>query len=190
MTPPCSAAFQSILLNGKVYNLKAAAKAILFLQENGIQTMEQLREKTENITNCGHELLTSVKESEKKMAEIAALRKHIINYAKTRETYVAYRKAGYSSKFYEAHREEMSLHMAAKAAFDQLETSPIPKVKELNTEYAEILERKKRAYAEYRKIRPEMQNYQIALKVAEACVDDETEQEINQKEQEQPSVQR
>lgn len=174
----------------KVYNLKAAAKAILFLQENGIQTMEQLREKTENITNRGHELLTSVKESEKKMAEIAALRKHIINYAKTRETYVAYRKAGYSSKFYEAHREEMSLHMAAKAAFDQLETSPISKVKELNTEYAEILERKKRAYAEYRKIRPEMQNYQIALKVAEACVDDETEQEINQKEPEQPSVQR
>ena len=124
------------------------------------------------------------------MAEIAALRKHIINYAKTRETYVAYRKAGYSSKFYEAHREELSLHMAAKAAFDQLETSTIPKVKELNAEYAEILERKKKAYAEYRKIRPEMQNYQIALKVAEACVGEETEQEINQKEQERPSAQR
>ena len=80
--------------------------------------------------------------------------------------------------------------MAAKAAFDQLETSIIPKVKELNAEYAEILEEKKKAYAEYRKIRPEMQNYQIALKVAEACVDDETEQEINQKEQERPSAQR
>lgn len=173
-----------------MYNLKAAAKAILFLQENGIQTMEQLREKTEDITNRGHELLASVKESEKKMADIAALRKHIINYAKTRETYVAYRKAGYSSKFYEAHREELSLYMAAKAAFDQLETSTIPKVKDLNAEYAEILERKKKAYAEYRKIRPEMQNYQIALKVAEACVGDENEQEINQKEQEQPSVQR
>ena len=63
-------------------------------------------------------------------------------------------------------------------------------MKELNAEYAEILEEKKKAYAEYRKIRPEMQNYQIALKVAEACVDDETEQEINQKEQERPSAQR
>lgn len=80
--------------------------------------------------------------------------------------------------------------MAAKAAFDQLETSTIPKVKELNAAYAEILEEKKKAYAEYRKIRPEMQNYQIALKVAEACVDDENEQEINQKEQERPSAQR
>ena len=29
------------------------------------------------------------------MAEIAVLRTHIINYAKTRDTYVAYRKAGY-----------------------------------------------------------------------------------------------
>ena len=32
------------------------------------------------------------------MAEIAVLRTHIVNYAKTRETYVAYRKAGYSKK--------------------------------------------------------------------------------------------
>ena len=37
------------------------------------------------------------------MAEIAVLRTHIVNYAKTREVYVAYRKAGYSKKF----REEM-----------------------------------------------------------------------------------
>ena len=36
------------------------------------------------------------KAAEKRMAEIAVLRTHIVNYAKTRETYVAYRKAGYS----------------------------------------------------------------------------------------------
>ena len=147
----------------KVYNLKAAAKAVLFLQENGIQTMEQLREKTEDVTNRSHELLASVKQSEKKMAEIAALRKHIVNYVKTRETYVAYRKAGYSRKFFEAHREKLTIHKAAKEAFDQLGIKKIPKVKELNAEYAEVLENKKKIYAEYRKVRAEMQNYQIAL---------------------------
>ena len=173
----------------KVYNLKAAAKAVLFLQENGIQTMEQLREKTEDVTNRSHELLASVKESEKKLAEISALRKHIVNYVKTRETYVAYRKAGYSRKFFEAHREKLTIHKAAKEAFDQLGIKKIPKVKELNTEYAEVLENKKKIYAEYRKIRAEMQNYQIALKIAEACVGDETAQEIIQKDQEQTFVQ-
>ena len=45
-------------------------------------------------------LSAKIKAAEKRMAEIAVLRTHIVNYAKTRETYVAYRKAGYSRKFY------------------------------------------------------------------------------------------
>ena len=173
----------------KVYNLKAAAKAILFLQEKDIHTMEQLREKTEDTTRHSHELLDSVKQSEKRLAEITILRKHIVNYAKTRETYVAYRKAGYSRKFYESYREELTLHKAAKEAFDQLEIKKIPKVKELNAEYAKVLESKKKTYAEYRKVRTEMQDYQIALKVAEACVGEEAEKEMLQKEQEQGQAQ-
>lgn len=173
----------------KVYNLKAAAKAILFLQEKDIHTMEQLREKTEDITRYSHELLDSVKQSEKRLAEIAILRKHIVNYAKTRETYVAYRKAGYSRKFYETHREELTLHKAAKEAFDQLGIKKIPKVKELNGEYAKVLESKKKTYAEYRKVRTEMQDYQIALKVAEACVGEEAEEKKIQKEQEHEQAQ-
>ena len=173
----------------KVYNLKAAAKAILFLQEKDIHTMEQLREKTEDITRHSHELLDSVKQSEKRLAEIAILRKHIVNYAKTRETYIAYRKAGYSRKFYEAHREELTLHKAAKEAFDQLGIKKIPKVKELNAEYAKVLESKKKNYGEYRKVRTEMQDYQIALKVAEACVGEEAEEKKIQKEQEHEQAQ-
>ena len=173
----------------KVYNLKAAAKAILFLQEKDIHTMEQLRKTTEDITHHSHELLDSVKQSEKRLTEIAILRKHIVNYAKTRETYIAYRKAGYSRKFYEAHREALTLHKAAKEAFDQLGIKKIPKVKELNAKYAKVLESKKKTYAEYRKVRAEMQDYQIALKVAEACVGEEAEKEMLQKEQEQGQAQ-
>ena len=173
----------------KVYNLKAAAKAILFLQEKDIHTMEQLRKTTEDITHHSHELLDSVKQSEKRLTEIAILRKHIVNYAKTRETYIAYRKAGYSRKFYEAHREALTLHKAAKEAFDQLGIKKIPKVKELNAEYAKVLESKKKTYAEYRKVRAEMQDYQIALKVTEACVGEEAEKEMLQKEQEQGQAQ-
>lgn len=173
----------------KVYNLKAAAKAILFLQEKDIHTMEQLRKKTDDITQHSHELLDSMKQSENRLAEIAILRKHIVNYAKTRETYVAYRKAGYNRKFYEAHREELTLHKAAKEAFDQLKIKKIPKMKELNAEYAKVLESKKKTYAEYRKVRAEMQDYQIALKVAEACVGEEAEKEMVQKEQEHEQAQ-
>lgn len=41
------------------------------------------------------------------------------------------RKAGYSKQFFEAHREEILLHKAAKEAFGQLE-SGVPKIKDLN----------------------------------------------------------
>ena len=43
---------------------------------------------------------------------------HIINYSKTGSVYEAYRKAGYSNKFLEEHREEISLHKAVFRMYD------------------------------------------------------------------------
>lgn len=63
-------------------------------------------------------LLSDIKQKEVRMQEIRELRMHIINFSKTRAIYTAYRKAGYSRKFFEAHREEITLHKAAKDAFD------------------------------------------------------------------------
>jgi hypothetical protein len=60
------------------------------------------------------------KTAEKRIAEIQALKKHIFNYAKTRDIYTDYRKAGYSKKFYEEHRAELTLHKAAMANIDRL----------------------------------------------------------------------
>lgn len=48
------------------------------------------------------------------------------------------------------------LHQSAKNAFDQLGVKKLPKVKELQAEYAKLLEEKKKTYAEYRRSRKEM----------------------------------
>ena len=103
----------------------------------------------------------------KQMAEITVLRTHIVNYAKTREVYVAYRKAGYSKKFRAEHEAEILLHQAAKSAFDEMNVKKLPKIKELQTEYAQLLEEKKKNYAEYRRSREEMRE----LLTAKANVD-------------------
>ena len=68
-----------------------------------------------------------------------------------------YRKSGYSKKFLEAHREEITLHKAAKVAFDEAGLQKLPKVKELDAEFAELLTKKKASYPDYRKARNEMQ---------------------------------
>ena len=75
---------------------------------------------------------------------------------KTRETYVAYRKAGYSKKFRQEHEEEILLHQAAKEAFNELNVKKLPTIKELQTEYAQLLADKKKAYGEYRQARAAM----------------------------------
>ena len=78
-----------------------------------------------------------------------------------------YRKAGYSKKFLEEHREQITLHRAAKAAFDEAGLKKLPKVKELNTEYSALLSQKKAAYPAYRKARDEMQELMKAQKNVE-----------------------
>ena len=102
------------------------------------------------------------------MAENKVLKTHIINYSKTRDIYLAYRKSGYSKKFFEAHREEITLHKAAKEAFSNLPGGKIPKVKDLNEEFDRLLSEKKTAYSEYKKIKKEMRDYQIAKQNVES----------------------
>ena len=75
-----------------------------------------------------------------------------------------YRKSGYSKKFLEAHREEITLHKAAKVAFDEARLQKLPKGKELDAEFAELLTKKKSDYPDYRKAREEMQELVKAQK--------------------------
>ena len=151
----------------KVFNLKQMAQTVNFLTEHQLLDYGELAEKAAAATAHHNDLSAQIKAAEKCMAEIAVLRTHIINYAKTRETYVAYRKAGYSRKFREEHEEEILLHQAAKNAFDEMGVKKLPKVKDLQAEYSKLLEEKKKTYAEYRRSREEMRE----LLTAKANVD-------------------
>ena len=73
-------------------------------------------------------------------------------------------QADYSKAFLEAHREEITLHKAAKAAFDEAGLQKLPKVKALDAEFTELLTKKKAAYPDYRKARNEMQELVRAQK--------------------------
>ena len=152
----------------KKYNVKQFAESILFLQQHDIHDKETLDALVEGSASRYHELMKIIKDAETKMAENKVLKTHIINYSKTRDIYIAYRKSGYSKKFFEAHREEITLHKAAKEAFSHLPDGKIPKVKDLNEEFARLLSEKKAAYSEYKKIKKEMRDYQIAKQNVES----------------------
>ena len=138
------------------FNLKQMAQTMNYLSEHKLLDYKVLSEKTAAATARYNELSSQIKAAEKRMTEIAVLRTHIINYAKTREVYVAYRKAGYSKKFRAEHEADILLHQTAKKAFDELGMKKLPTVKSLQTEYAELMAQKKAAYSSYRKARDEM----------------------------------
>ena len=128
----------------KIHNLKEMSKSLLFLRDTASRPWNSWMHLSRRKQKGGIRS-SSVRSAEKQITEIAALRKHIFNYSNTRATYEAYRKAGYSRKFFEAHREEIMIHKAAKKAFDELGVKRIPKVKDLNAEYARLMaERKNR----------------------------------------------
>ena len=151
----------------KVFNLKQMAQTMNYLTEHGLLEYAVLEEKAAAATTRHNELSAQIKAAETRMAEIAVLRTHIINYVKTREIYAAYRKAGYSKKFLAEHEADILLHKAAKQAFDDLGIKKLPTVKSLQAEYAQLLEGKKKDYAEYRRSREEMRE----LLAAKANVD-------------------
>jgi len=151
----------------KSFNLKQMAQTVLYLQEHNLLNYADLAEKAESSSVKFRKLSNQIKDAETRMAEISVLRTHIVNYAKTREVYVGYRKAGYSKKYLAEHEADILLHKAAKKYFNESGIQKLPSVKSLNMEYTELLAKKKDAYADYRQIREEMRE----LLVVKANVD-------------------
>jgi hypothetical protein len=168
----------------KIHNVKEMAQTLLFLEKEDLRNYEKLAKKAGDASERFGEITKKQKDLEARLVEIASLKKHIINYSKTREVYAEYRKSGYSKKFFEEHREEITLHKAAKEAFSKIK-GPIPKIKELNEEYERILREKKKTYAEYRQARQDMKDYQTAkYNVDQFLKREEEEKRTRQKEKE------
>lgn len=166
----------------KVFNLKQMAQTLNYLSENNLMNIEDLTAKTDAAIARVHELQVTIRETEKRMAELHALKGHIINYVKTREVYAAYRMAGYSKKFVAEHEQEIKLHQAAKEAFSALGTQKIPKVKAIQAEYDALREKKKQAYAAYHQAQDEMRQLLTVRANVERILGIEEKEKERQKE--------
>ena len=145
----------------KVHNLKQMAQTINYLREQGLLDLNELQKRTSDITAKYHELSDKIKFAEARIKEIAELKTQIINFAKTREIYAAYRKSGYSKDFLAGHETEILLHKTAKKAFNEMNFQKLPTIKSLNDEFSELAAEKKNLYNEYTSVRDEMRELLI-----------------------------
>ncbi len=145
----------------KVICLKSMAETLLFLQQHGFRDYTEFANYCTEVSGKTGDLLTQIKKAENRMAEISILRTHIINYSKTRDVYVGYRKAGYSKKYLAAHESDIIIHKAAKKAFDELGLKKLPAVRSLQEEYTALLAQKKEDYTKYYKLEKEKRDLLI-----------------------------
>ena len=151
----------------KLFNLKEAARTLVYLQEAGLTDYKSLEIKTTDAVKRFNELTEQNKTLESQIAEKSSLRKHIANYIKTNPVYKEYRKSGYSRKYRSEHEGDIIIHQTAKKAFDELGIGKLPSVASLNEETAQLSREKKIAYHEYVKARADMKS----LLTAKANID-------------------
>lgn len=139
----------------KVFNVKQMAKTLLYLQEHGIKSREELTARADAASEKLSALNDRIKKIDARIAEITELRGQIVAYAKTREVFAEYKASRYSRKFFDAHADEIEQHRAAKRYFNAHDIEKLPKIKTLNAEFDTLVAEKRKAYAEYRAIRDE-----------------------------------
>ena len=159
----------------KRFNAKQMAKTILFLQEHKISSYEELKAITDERSGKVRQLMDSMKAKEALLAENKKYQKAIVDYGRTRKTFVAYKKSGYSKKFYAEHEAELLIYKAAEEVYKNAPGRKIPPMQELRDEYGRILAEKKSEFLEYAQIKKDMNEYLIAKKNLELLYQQEEE---------------
>jgi len=146
----------------RIFNIKEAAKTLLFLQENGIDSYDDLLQKAASASRDFSALSQKIKDADKRLAEISELQKQIGTYSKTRSTYAKYKASGWDKDFYESQRTDITLHRAAKKHFDRLGLKKLPTIALLKQEYAALAAEKKKLYSGYRAAKDNMRELVVA----------------------------
>ena len=137
----------------RIFNLKEAAKTLIFLKENGIDSYDELVAKSAAVSADFNGRLNKIKDIDKRLENISELQKYIGTYGKTRDIYAQYKASGWNENFYEDHRADITLHKATKKYFDGLGMKKLPTISSLKQEYASLLAEKKRLYSGYHELK-------------------------------------
>lgn len=166
---------------GQKFNAKAIMNTLLYLDEKGIRSYEQLKDKAETSSADFKDLTDNIRRVESRIDELTGLRKQLRNYARTKDAFREFAKSGYSSRFYESNREEITVYKAAKKFFDSY-GKDIPKTKDLNNEIEALVKEKSSYYKSYkqskddnRKIQEAKRNVDLFLQLDQSPKDKQIE---------------
>ena len=143
----------------KLNNLKQAARTMNFLTEHGISSYGELESRLTSLTERRDTTHTSIKDTERRMADLSLVMKHAATYRQLRPVYDRYRQSGDKEEFLRGHESEIILFEAAARELKKLGAVPVPSAERMKKELAALTEQKNQLLAEYRSARGEVQEY-------------------------------
>ena len=139
------------------------AAALAYLQDNGLTEYGELEKKAAETTDCFHVLSDRIKQTENAMNTNRELKTATVQYARTRPVFEKYKAAKYSRKFLAEHEADIELYRAAQADLKRLlDGAKLPKMDVLKEEGRKLAEQKRKLYAEYQRVRRDMQEVNTA----------------------------
>ncbi len=167
----------------KVFYAKQMANTLLYMSENNLDDADVISRAAAASARC-YELTEQIQQADTRMRALTELRQHIFNYNKTREVYLAYARCSPRDRaqFAAEHQHELELHRAAKKAFDALEGSRLPTVKEINAEFETLRRQKGKLYGEYQQAKKERAEL-LTIRANLELILDRSQHEIEQEAQ-------
>lgn len=159
--------------HGKVRDLQMYAKAISFLQEHGIETIEQFQDAVSEIKKNHRNANKCVKRIEKILHEQRELVEQSEKYLKYRPVYKEYRqmKPRKQKKYYDQHVAELTLYQTAERYLkERLGNDNVLNLKGWKAEIAALAAEKKRLYEEAYALKAEAREAETIKKYVEQAV--------------------
>ena len=122
----------------RIFNLKTAARTLIFLKEHGIDSYDELREKSDTASTEFHQLSSRLKEIGDRQKAIIELQYHIGHYSKEQKIYEQYKASGFDQALYEPNRAPLTLRKAGKNYFDSIGMKKLPSINALKQEWAPL----------------------------------------------------
>jgi len=142
-----------------VINLKEAARTLNYLTENNIVEYTQLQTKIAEVDATHQQTLDTLKDVEKRIADMGLLIKNIEIYQQTKPFYNRYRQAHDKERYKREHEAEIILHESARSTLKAIQTSKggkLPNPDALRTEYTKLTYEKDRLYQDYGKLKKQV----------------------------------
>ena len=130
-----------------------------FLTEHGISSYGELESRLASLTERRDTAHTSIKDTERRIADQSLVMKHSATYRQLRPVYDRYRQSRDKEKFLRGHESEIILFEAAARELKKLGAVPVPSTESMKKELAVLAEQKDQLLAEYRSARGEVQEY-------------------------------